>query len=144
MTPVCTCTPARRSASWVSPAPEVRTLGFLPAAPAGLSGAITFNGTRLDGLSQRALRPLRRDMQVVFQDPYSSLSPRLTVEQIVGEGLRIHFPLLDRAARRARVLQALEEVGLSADMLWRYPHESLRRPASAALRSPVWWCWNRS
>jgi len=62
-------------------------------------------------------------MQVVFQDPYSSLSPRLTVEQIVGEGLGIHFPLLDRAARRARVLQGLEEVGLSADMLWRYPHE---------------------
>jgi microcin C transport system ATP-binding protein len=62
-------------------------------------------------------------MQVVFQDPYSSLSPRLTVEQILGEGLRIHFPQLDRAARRARVLQGLEEVGLSADMLWRYPHE---------------------
>ena len=82
-----------------------------------------FENLRLDGLSQRALRPLRRDMQVVFQDPYSSLSPRLTVEQIVGEGLGIHFPLLDRAARRARVLQGLEEVGLSADMLWRYPHE---------------------
>jgi microcin C transport system ATP-binding protein len=62
-------------------------------------------------------------MQVVFQDPYSSLSPRLTVEQLVGEGLRIHFPLLDREARRARVVQGLEEVGLSADMLWRYPHE---------------------
>ena len=99
------------------------TLGFCLLRLQDCQGAITFNGTRLDGLSQRALRPLRRDMQVVFQDPYSSLSPRLTVEQIVGEGLRIHFPLLDRAARQARVLQALEEVGLSADMLWRYPHE---------------------
>ncbi|MEK7666132.1 MAG: ABC transporter ATP-binding protein [Pseudomonadota bacterium] len=99
------------------------TLGFCLLRLQDCQGAITFNGTRLDGQSQRALRPLRRDMQVVFQDPYSSLSPRLTVEQIVGEGLRIHFPQLDRAARRARVLQVLEEVGLSADMLWRYPHE---------------------
>ena len=99
------------------------TLGFCLLRLQDCRGTITFNGTRLDGLSQRALRPLRRDMQIVFQDPYSSLSPRLTVEQIVGEGLRIHFPQLDRAARRARVLQGLEEVGLSADMLWRYPHE---------------------
>ena len=99
------------------------TLGFCLLRLQDCQGTITFNGTRLDGLSQRALRPLRRDMQVVFQDPFSSLSPRLTVEQIVGEGLRIHFPQLDRAARRARVLQGLEEVGLSADMLWRYPHE---------------------
>ena len=99
------------------------TLGFCLLRLQDCQGAITFNGTRLDGQSQRALRPLRRDMQVVFQDPYSSLSPRLTVEQIVGEGLRIHFPQLERAARRARVLQVLEEVGLSADMLWRYPHE---------------------
>jgi microcin C transport system ATP-binding protein len=99
------------------------TLGFCLLRLQDCQGTITFNGARLDGLSQRALRPLRRDMQVVFQDPYSSLSPRLTVEQIVGEGLGIHFPQLDRAARRARVLQAIEEVGLSADMLWRYPHE---------------------
>ncbi len=99
------------------------TLGFCLLRLQDCQGAITFNGTRLDGLAQRSLRPLRRDMQIVFQDPYSSLSPRLTVEQIVGEGLRIHFPQLDRAARRARVLQGLEEVGLSADMLWRYPHE---------------------
>jgi len=99
------------------------TLGFCLLRLQDCQGAITFNGTRLDGLPQRALRPLRRDMQIVFQDPYSSLSPRLTVEQLVGEGLRIHFPQLDRAARRARVVQGLEEVGLSADMLWRYPHE---------------------
>ena len=99
------------------------TLGFCLLRLQDCQGAITFNGTRLDGLSQRDLRPRRRDMQIVFQDPYSSLSPRLTVEQIVGEGLRIHFRQLDRAARRARVLQALDEVGLSVDMLGRYPHE---------------------
>jgi microcin C transport system ATP-binding protein len=99
------------------------TLGFCLLRLQDCQGAITFNGTRLDHLAQRALRPLRRDMQIVFQDPYSSLSPRLTVEQIVGEGLGIHFPQLDRAARRTRVVQALEEVGLSADMRWRYPHE---------------------
>jgi len=99
------------------------TLGFCLLRLQDCQGAITFNGTRLDGLSQRALRQLRRDMQVVFQDPYSSLSPRLTVEQIVGEGLGIHYPQLDWVARRARVVQGLEEVGLSADMLWRYPHE---------------------
>ena len=99
------------------------TLGFCLLRLQDCDGTITFNGTRLDGLPQRALRPLRRDMQIVFQDPYSSLSPRLTVEQIVGEGLRIHFPQLDQTARRERVVQALEEVGLSAGMLGRYPHE---------------------
>ncbi len=99
------------------------TLGFCLLRLQECQGTISFNGKRLDGLSQRVLRPLRRDMQVVFQDPYSSLSPRLTVEQIVGEGLGIHFPQFDRAERRARVVQGLEEVGLSADMMWRYPHE---------------------
>jgi microcin C transport system ATP-binding protein len=87
------------------------------------TGAIRFDGQQLDGLAQTALRPLRRHLQIVFQDPFSSLSPRLTVEQIVGEGLRIHFPELDHEVRRARVIQALEEVGLNRDMLWRYPHE---------------------
>jgi microcin C transport system ATP-binding protein len=87
------------------------------------TGEIRFDDRRLDGLAPKRLRPLRRDLQVVFQDPYSSLSPRLTVEQIVGEGLTLHYPQLDRAERRARVVQALEEVGLSGDMLWRYPHE---------------------
>jgi len=86
-------------------------------------GAIEFDGTRLDQLSQGRLRGLRRNFQVVFQDPYSSLSPRLTVEQIIGEGLQVHFPTQDRATRRARVERALEEVGLERDMLWRYPHE---------------------
>jgi len=87
------------------------------------TGRITFEGKRLDGLSQAALRSSRRHMQIVFQDPFSSLSPRLTVEQIVGEGLRVHFPELDGPARRTRIQRALEEVGLTPDMMWRYPHE---------------------
>jgi len=87
------------------------------------AGSIQFNGQALDGLSQRQVRPFRRDLQIVFQDPYSSLSPRMTVERIVGEGLAIHFPDLDADARRTRVVQALEEVGLEQSMLWRYPHE---------------------
>jgi microcin C transport system ATP-binding protein len=99
------------------------TLGFCLLRLQNCSGAIAIDGRRLDGLSQRALRPLRRNFQMVFQDPYSSLSPRQTVAQIVGEGLGIHFPELDAQARRARVVQALDEVGLSEEMLWRYPHE---------------------
>ena len=66
---------------------------------------------------------MRRNFQVVFQDPYSSLSPRLTVEQIIGEGLNIHFPELDKQQRRERILAIMAEVGLEESMLWRYPHE---------------------
>ncbi len=87
------------------------------------TGAIRFDGHALDGLTQGQVRPFRRDLQIVFQDPYSSLSPRLTVERIVGEGLAIHFPELDADTRRTRILRALEEVGLDQSMLWRYPHE---------------------
>jgi microcin C transport system ATP-binding protein len=82
-----------------------------------------FAGQRLDRLSSRQLRPLRRNFQVVFQDPYSSLSPRLTVEQILSEGLTIHFREQSAEQHRARVLKILGEVGLTEDMLWRYPHE---------------------
>ena len=79
--------------------------------------------------SERAeRRSMRKDIQVVFQDPLSSLSPRLTIEQIIGEGLEIHEPGLDQAARRARIVQALHEVGLTEGgqaepLLQRYPHE---------------------
>ncbi|MEN8169083.1 MAG: ABC transporter ATP-binding protein [Pseudomonadota bacterium] len=86
-------------------------------------GAISFNGERIDLLSERDLRPLRKDMQVVFQDPFSSLSPRMTVEQIVGEGLALHFPELNCEERLARIIKGLEEVGLDETMLHRYPHE---------------------
>ncbi|MBZ0106364.1 MAG: ABC transporter ATP-binding protein [Sulfuricella denitrificans] len=99
------------------------TLGMCLLRLQDCTGQIRFNGADLAGFSQRQLRPLRRDFQIVFQDPYSSLSPRLTVEQIVGEGLGIHFPQLDRKQRRERILAIMEEVGLEESMLWRYPHE---------------------
>src|SRR5213079_2942756 len=81
-----------------------------------------------DRVSSRESRRLRREIQVVFQDPLSSLSPRLTIEQIVGEGLEIHEPQLDEAQRRERILAALLDVGLTEagraeSLLDRYPHE---------------------
>ena len=87
------------------------------------SGEISFEGRRIDTLGQGALRPMRRRMQVVFQDPYNSLSPRMTVEGIIGEGLALHRPDLGAAQRRDAIVQVLEEVGLSAAMMQRYPHE---------------------
>lgn len=99
------------------------TLGMCLLRLQECRGRIRFDDAELSSLSQRQLRPLRRNFQVVFQDPYSSLSPRLTVEQIVGEGLAIHFPQLDKRQRRARIVAIMEEVGLDESMLWRYPHE---------------------
>jgi len=99
------------------------TLGMCLLRLQNCAGEIYFCGQPLQGLSQSRLRPLRKAFQVVFQDPYSSLSPRMTVEQIVGEGLQIHFPQLNRAQRRERIVAMLHEVGLEENMLWRYPHE---------------------
>ena len=86
-------------------------------------GEISFNGQRIDGFKSKQMRPLRKDMQVVFQDPYGSLSPRLSILRIVEEGLVIQQPNLNAAARRERVAQALNEVGLDPDNMDRYPHE---------------------
>jgi len=85
-------------------------------------GPIVFMGRDIQGLRAKALRPLRRQMQIVFQDPFGSLSPRFTVGEIVGEGLRIHG-IGDDAARDAAVMAALEEVGLDPATRHRYPHE---------------------
>ncbi|KVH75135.1 microcin ABC transporter ATP-binding protein [Burkholderia ubonensis] len=88
------------------------------------AGAIEIDGLPLAALRANAgRRALYGRMQVVFQDPFGSLSPRMTIEQIVGEGLALHRPELARAARRARIASLLEEVGLPADALPRYPHE---------------------
>jgi microcin C transport system ATP-binding protein len=86
-------------------------------------GEILFRGQRIDGLKSGVMRPLRKDMQVVFQDPFGSLSPRLSVLQIVEEGLIIQKPELNAEARRKRVAQALTEVGLDAANMDRFPHE---------------------
>jgi microcin C transport system ATP-binding protein len=86
-------------------------------------GEILFKGRRIDGLKSGVMRPLRKDMQVVFQDPFGSLSPRLSVLQIVEEGLIIQKSELNAKARRERVAQALTEVGLDAANMDRFPHE---------------------
>lgn len=85
-------------------------------------GAITFKGDRIDGWSSRQLRPLRADMQIVFQDPYGSLSPRMTVEEIIAEGLGVHGTDAGRD-RREMVAEIMGEVGLDPAMMHRYPHE---------------------
>jgi microcin C transport system ATP-binding protein len=99
------------------------TLGLALLRLVGSRGRLVFRGRDLTGLSARTLRPLRREMQVVFQDPYGSLSPRMSVGQIVEEGLRVHR-LGGTAAERGRLITAaLEEVGLDAATRDRYPHE---------------------
>jgi oligopeptide/dipeptide ABC transporter ATP-binding protein len=105
------------------------TLGMaLLALQPVAEGEITLEGTRLDGADRATLRAMRRRMQVVFQDPFASLSPRMTIEQIVGEGVALHMPELTKDQRRQRILAMLAEVGLSEadgmyDVLTRYPHE---------------------
>ena len=86
------------------------------------TGQIAFNGQSLEGLGWKALRPLRREFQIVFQDPYGSLSPRMSISQIIEEGLIIH-DLGTPEERYQQVADALEEVGLDASMRDRYPHE---------------------
>jgi peptide/nickel transport system ATP-binding protein len=86
------------------------------------SGSVRFEGREIAGLSRREMRPLRRQMQIVFQDPYASLNPRKRVGQIVGEPLRLHGIASGGEARR-RVLELLDRVGLSAEHYDRYPHE---------------------
>ena len=92
------------------------------------SGAVSLDGQRVDNADRATLRAMRRRMQVVFQDPFASLSPRMTIEQIVGEGVALHMPELSKDERRAKILAMLAEVGLSeaagiTDVLTRYPHE---------------------
>jgi microcin C transport system ATP-binding protein len=103
------------------------TLAFCLLGLSPFQGEIRFchdgHDILLSSLSSRQFRPLRRHVQIVFQDPFSSLSPRLTVEQIVGEGLQVHEPQLRRKERQVRVAQALREVELDPDMAGRFPHE---------------------
>jgi ABC-type microcin C transport system duplicated ATPase subunit YejF len=86
-------------------------------------GQVIFDGQALSGLSASALRPLRRGMQVVFQDPFGSLSPRMTVGDIITEGLLVHEPHLTRLERESRAAEAMREVRLDPAMRNRYPHE---------------------
>lgn len=101
------------------------TLGMalLRLSSAKVSGDIVFEGKTINQLSNNAMRGLRGKMQVVFQDPYTCLSPRRTVEQIIDEGLALHYPNQSLEDRHQQVIASLLEVGLSEDMLTRYPHE---------------------
>ena len=99
------------------------TLGLALLRLVSSEGPIVYLGNRIDGYDSKRMRPIRRDMQIVFQDPYGSLSPRLSVGQIIEEGLLIQRPGMDRAERRARVSKALKEVGLDPTFQDRYPHE---------------------
>jgi microcin C transport system ATP-binding protein len=99
------------------------TLGLALLRLISSQGPIVFLGKPIQDLKFRAMRPFRRDMQVVFQDPYGSLSPRMSIAEVVGEGLRVHHPQLDEAARDVRVVAALEDVGIDPETRDRYPHE---------------------
>ncbi len=99
------------------------TLGLALLRLISSDGPIVYLGNRIDGNNSKKMRPLRREMQIVFQDPYGSLSPRLSVSQIIGEGLAIQDPGLNYEQRRMKVANALEEVGLDPAAQDRYPHE---------------------
>jgi microcin C transport system ATP-binding protein len=99
------------------------TLGLALLRLTPSQGRVRYCGRDIAELSQRRLRPLRREMQIVFQDPFSSLSPRLSVAQIVEEGLRVHRLAADAAERRRLIEKALAEVGLDPAAADRYPHE---------------------
>jgi microcin C transport system ATP-binding protein len=99
------------------------TLGLALLRLTRSQGRIVFLGRDIQGLKTRTLRPLRRHMQVVFQDPYGSLNPRMTVGEIVAEGLRLHEPAMPAAERHELIARALGEVGLGGEVQDRLPHE---------------------
>ncbi len=94
-------------------------LKLIPAT----AGTVRFDGRDVLPLSEPDFRPLRRRMQIIFQDPFGSLNPRMTIGSIVGEALEIHFKKLTSAERRDRVADLLRQVGLKPEMIGRYPHE---------------------
>jgi microcin C transport system ATP-binding protein len=99
------------------------TLGLAILRLVSSDGPIVFLGSKITGLTFKKMRPFRRQMQVVFQDPYGSLSPRMSVSDIIEEGLWVHHPKLTRSEREQRVIKALRDVGLDPDTRFRYPHE---------------------
>ena len=99
------------------------TLGLAMFRLLPSTGGIQFKNEDVTGFNEKRMRPLRRHFQIVFQDPFSSLSPRLTVQQIIEEGLKLHFPELNSKQRLQKIIDILQEVDLDEDVLWRYPHE---------------------
>jgi len=99
------------------------TLGLALTRMIASQGRIEFAGQNISQFNYRQIRPLRAQMQIVFQDPFGALSPRMSVEEIVAEGLSVHQPQLSRCERAAKVIKALEEVRLDPAVRHRYPHE---------------------
>lgn len=99
------------------------TLGQAVCRLVPSSGQITLNGQPIENLAKNQLRPLRRNIQIVFQDPYNSLNPRMNLCQIIGEGLQVHFPRLSLNEKKQCIIKALTEVGLSENDLEKYPHQ---------------------
>ncbi|MGJ4970203.1 ABC transporter ATP-binding protein [Bradyrhizobium sp. HKCCYLRH1073] len=99
------------------------TLGLALLRLISSDGPIVFLGKEIQGLSFKDVRPFRRDMQIVFQDPFGSLSPRMSVGDIIAEGISVHQPRLSEEEREAKVIKALNEVGLDPMTRFRYPHE---------------------
>jgi microcin C transport system ATP-binding protein len=99
------------------------TLGLALLRLISSDGPIVFMGHQLQGLKFKEMRPFRRDMQIVFQDPFGSLSPRMSIADILAEGLDVHQPKLTREERDDRVVRALQDVGLDPESRFRYPHE---------------------
>jgi microcin C transport system ATP-binding protein len=99
------------------------TLGLAILRLVSSDGPIVFLGSKITGLTFKRMRPFRRQMQIVFQDPYGSLSPRMSVSDIIEEGLWVHHPKLTKAQREERVIRALRDVGLDPETRFRYPHE---------------------
>jgi microcin C transport system ATP-binding protein len=99
------------------------TLGLALLRLISSQGRIVFLGKSIEKNNFKEMRPLRRDMQIVFQDPYGSLSPRMSIAEIVGEGIKVHAPKLSARERDDKVARALEEVGIDSSTRHRYPHE---------------------
>ena len=99
------------------------TLGLAMFRLLSSQGKVYFKNENVSSFNERQMRPLRRHFQIVFQDPFSSLSPRMTVRQIIEEGLKLHFSQLSAEQRLQKIIDVLQEVGLEEDVLWRYPHE---------------------
>jgi microcin C transport system ATP-binding protein len=99
------------------------TLGLAILRLISSDGPIVFMGDQIEELNFREMRPYRHNMQIVFQDPYGSLSPRMSISDIIEEGLWVHHPKMPAAERERRVAAALNDVGLDAHMRYRYPHE---------------------
>jgi len=99
------------------------TLGLAILRLISSNGPIVFMGKPVQGLKFKEMRPFRRDMQIVFQDPYGALSPRMSISDVIEEGLWVHQPQLSPEQREERVIRALKEVGLDPETRFRYPHE---------------------